>query len=33
VAKTLLPLGTDEKSLAAGQRLFTSGQRPPWRLR
>jgi enoyl-CoA hydratase/carnithine racemase len=33
VAKTLLPLGTDEKSLAAGQGLFTSGQRPQWRLR
>jgi enoyl-CoA hydratase/carnithine racemase len=33
VAKTLLPLGTDENSLAAGQRLFTSGHRPQWRLR
>jgi enoyl-CoA hydratase/carnithine racemase len=33
VAKTLLALGTDEKSLAAGQRLFADGQRPQWRLR
>jgi enoyl-CoA hydratase/carnithine racemase len=33
VAKTLLPLGTSQESLAAGQRAFTSGQRPEWRLR
>jgi enoyl-CoA hydratase/carnithine racemase len=33
VAKTLIPLGTDQESLAAGQRLFDAGTRPPWRLR
>jgi enoyl-CoA hydratase/carnithine racemase len=33
VAKTLVPLGTDSESLAAGQRSFASGHRPDWRLR
>jgi enoyl-CoA hydratase/carnithine racemase len=33
VGKTLVPLGTDEKSMAEGQQLFKSGQRAPWRLR
>lgn len=33
VAKTLVQLGTDENSLAAGQRAFASGRRPRWRLR
>jgi enoyl-CoA hydratase/carnithine racemase len=33
VAKTLIPLGTDQESLAAGQRLFDAGARPHWRLR
>jgi len=33
VAKTLVQLGTDSESLAAGQRAFTSGRRPDWRLR
>jgi enoyl-CoA hydratase/carnithine racemase len=33
VAKTLIHLGTDQESLAAGQRLFASGRRPEWRLR
>ncbi|MDN3357575.1 enoyl-CoA hydratase/isomerase family protein [Actinomadura sp. DC4] len=33
VGKTLVPLGTDEDSLAAGQRVFASGERIDWRLR
>jgi enoyl-CoA hydratase/carnithine racemase len=33
VGKTLIQLGTDQESLAAGQRLFADGRRPPWRLR
>jgi len=33
VGKTLIQLGTDDESLAAGQRLFAEGQRPQWRLR
>jgi enoyl-CoA hydratase/carnithine racemase len=33
VAKTLSLLGTDEKSMAAGQHLFRSGRRQEWRLR
>ena len=33
VAKTLVLLGTDEESLAAGQQQFKSGQREQWRLR
>ncbi|MCW2889313.1 MAG: hypothetical protein QOE54_7449 [Streptosporangiaceae bacterium] len=33
VAKTLIHLGTDQDSLAAGQRVFASGRRPQWRLR
>jgi enoyl-CoA hydratase/carnithine racemase len=33
VAKTLVQLGIDEESVAAGQRLFASGRRPEWRLR
>jgi enoyl-CoA hydratase/carnithine racemase len=33
VARTLVPLGTDEKSMAAGQQQFKSGRREPWRLR
>jgi enoyl-CoA hydratase/carnithine racemase len=33
VAKTLVQLGTDEESLAAGQQRFRSGQRDEWRLR
>jgi enoyl-CoA hydratase/carnithine racemase len=33
VGRTLVMLGTDEKSLAEGQRAFTSGERPKWRLR
>jgi hypothetical protein len=33
VAKTLIPLGTDQESLAEGQRLFDAGTRPQWRLR
>jgi enoyl-CoA hydratase/carnithine racemase len=33
VAKTLVQLGTDSESLAAGQRAFTSGRRLDWRLR
>jgi enoyl-CoA hydratase/carnithine racemase len=33
VAKTLIQLGTDEESLAAGQKLFAEGRRPQWRLR
>jgi enoyl-CoA hydratase/carnithine racemase len=33
VAKTLIQLGTDQESLAAGQRAFEGGQRPQWRLR
>lgn len=33
VAKTLIQLGTDETALAAGQEVFTSGRRIPWRLR
>lgn len=33
MAKTLVQLGTDEASLAAGQRSFTSGRRAEWRLR
>ena len=33
VGKTLVQLGTDAESLAAGQRAFTSGQRVDWRLR
>jgi enoyl-CoA hydratase/carnithine racemase len=33
VAKTLVQLGTDQDSLAEGQRAFTSGRRTKWRLR
>jgi enoyl-CoA hydratase/carnithine racemase len=33
VAKTLIQLGTDQESLAAGRRLFADGQRTKWRLR
>ena len=33
VAKTLVQLGTDDASLAEGQRAFTSGRRAEWRLR
>ena len=33
VGKTLVQLGTDNESLAAGQRAFTAGRRPDWRLR
>jgi len=33
IAKTLVQLGTDDASLAEGQRAFTSGRRPEWRLR
>jgi enoyl-CoA hydratase/carnithine racemase len=33
VAKTLVQLGTDQESLAAGQRLFSNGGRAKWRLR
>jgi enoyl-CoA hydratase/carnithine racemase len=33
VARTLVPLGTDEESLAAGQQAFSSGRRVDWRLR
>jgi enoyl-CoA hydratase/carnithine racemase len=33
VGKTLVQLGTDAESLAAGQRMFASGSRPDWRLR
>jgi enoyl-CoA hydratase/carnithine racemase len=33
VAKTLVLLGTDQKSLAAGQQRFRSGRREQWRLR
>jgi len=33
VARTLTRLGTDEESMAAGQREFLSGRRPDWRPR
>jgi len=33
VARTLSMLGTDGKSMAAGQQVFRSGQRGKWRLR
>ena len=33
VARTLSMLGTDGKSMAAGQEVFRSGQRGKWRLR
>jgi enoyl-CoA hydratase/carnithine racemase len=33
VGKTLVQLGTDEASLAEGQRAFDSGRRTEWRLR
>jgi enoyl-CoA hydratase/carnithine racemase len=33
VAKALVALGTNQESLAAGQRAFTSGRRTEWRLR
>jgi enoyl-CoA hydratase/carnithine racemase len=33
VGKTLITLGTDQDSLAEGQRLFAEGQRVKWRLR
>ncbi|MFE4667532.1 enoyl-CoA hydratase/isomerase family protein [Streptomyces sp. NPDC056716] len=33
VGKTLVQLGSDEKDLAAGQALFASGRRIPWRAR
>lgn len=33
VGKTLIHLGTDQDSLAEGQRRFADGQRPKWRLR
>ncbi|WP_267900866.1 enoyl-CoA hydratase/isomerase family protein [Actinomadura craniellae] len=33
VAKTLVQLGLDKDSLAAGKELFDSGRRTPWRLR
>jgi enoyl-CoA hydratase/carnithine racemase len=33
VGKSLIALGTDQDSLAAGQRAFAGGQRPQWRLR
>jgi enoyl-CoA hydratase/carnithine racemase len=33
VAKTLVQLGTDQESLAEGQRRFASGRREEWRLR
>jgi enoyl-CoA hydratase/carnithine racemase len=33
VGKTLVQLGTDQDSLAEGQRAFASGRRVDWRLR
>jgi enoyl-CoA hydratase/carnithine racemase len=33
VARTLIQLGSDEESLAEGQRQFASGRRAPWTLR
>jgi hypothetical protein len=33
VAKTLIQLGDDPAALAEGQAAFTSGARPPYRLR
>ncbi len=33
VGKTMIEVGTDDESLAAGQAVFAAGKRPPWRLR
>ena len=33
VGKTLVQLGTDQDSIAEGQRAFTAGRRVDWRLR